>query len=186
VDGLGSTLIVAQTKGGSLLGGYNPVGWDSRDDYRATPRAFLFCAPGAEEDGAAEPAWQKLAVLGPGDVAISDYACGGPQFGAADLVIGAPTTPVMGGLAGPEIQDPGYMARTAGDLHVVTSQLGSSYEKLPSGSSPFPTDELVELEAYCNAEFCGGRGGFRITSPNQKAKPKDAPSEIPKPGWWPF
>ena len=36
------------------------------------------------------------------DVDSFDYARGGPQFGAADLIIGAPLSPVMGGFAGPD------------------------------------------------------------------------------------
>ena len=36
-------------------------------------------------------------------LAIFDYARGGPQFGAADLVIGPPLTPTAGGIAGPDI-----------------------------------------------------------------------------------
>ena len=74
VDGLGSTVVIGETDGGVRVGGYNPVGWESRDDYRATPRAFLFCALPSDETGEAEPrwTWQKCAVLGPGDVAIFD------------------------------------------------------------------------------------------------------------------
>ena len=72
VDALGSTVIVGRTVDGARIGGYSPTGWESRDDYRATPRAFIFCsAPCDDED---DRVWQRSAVLGPGDIAIFDYA----------------------------------------------------------------------------------------------------------------
>jgi len=163
VDELGSIIVVGRLSNGDLVGGYNPVGWESIDDYRATPRAFVFCASAADE-----PSWQQCAVLGPGDIAIFDYARGGPQFGAADLVIGAPMSPVMGGFAGPDTMDD---TRTAGDLREVRSQLGGSFQKLPKGQS-FPTGELTELEAYCNADL-GTRGD--AWNPPGAARPSKAP-----------
>ena len=165
MDGRGSVVIVGALKSGELVGGYNPTGWESRDDYRATPRAFLFCetvgtaAADAAHAGTTERAWTKLGVLGPGDVAIFDYARGGPQFGAADLVIGAPLAPVMGGLAGPDTMDD---TRTAGELRSVQVSLGGSYERMPSGNAPFPSGELTELEAYCNVDFGLGEGRLQV------------------------
>ena len=97
VDERGSVIVIGETEDGDQLGGYNPQGWESTDDYRASPRAFLFCSFAPLGDEADGRVWQKCAVLGPGDVAIFDYARGGPQFGAADLIIGKPLTPVMGG-----------------------------------------------------------------------------------------
>lgn len=189
VDGVGSTLIIAETSSGARLGGYSPTGWESRDDYRATPRAFLFCSEPKDESDQSdddEREWQVCAVLGPGDIAVFDYARGGPQFGAADLVIGPPKTPVMGGLAGPENDSPDFMRRTAGDLRTFSSQLGGSYAKLPRGSA-FPKGELIELEAFCNAEFASG-SGLRIkgakTAPSAAAS--DGEEDQPKVGWWPF
>ena len=143
VDELGSIILVGQLKSGELVGGYNPRGWESIDDYRATPRAFLFCSFAGDEDSRS---WEQCAVLGPGDIAIFDNARGGPQFGAADLVFGAPLAPVMGGFAGPDTMDD---TRTAGDLRTVKSQLGGSYAKLKGAA--FPSGELIELECYCNA-----------------------------------
>lgn len=184
VDGRGSTLIIAASPGGARFGGYSPTGWESRDDYRATPRAFLFCSADSGGADEAERVWQRLAVLGPGDIAIFDYARGGPQFGAADLVIGPPTTPTMGGIAGPENDTPEYMQRTAGDLRRVSSSLGGSYERLPGGVTSLPDGPLVELEAYCNADFADG-GGLRI---GKAKKPADDEGDGGKPaaGWWPF
>jgi hypothetical protein len=42
VDGKGSCLVVALTRSGILLGGYNPNGWRSTDDYYNTNAAFLW------------------------------------------------------------------------------------------------------------------------------------------------
>ena len=125
------------------------------------------------------------AVLGPGDVAIFDYARGGPQFGAADLVIGPPKTPVMGGFSGPDNYGEEYMRRTAGDLREVTAALGSSYERLPKGSA-FPTGTLVELEAYCNAAFASG-DGLRVGEAAEPASTEGRDSAVADaPSWWPF
>ena len=199
VDELGSVLVVGQLESGATIGGYNPAGFESRDDYRATPRAFLFCSSksasqstsgssdeqsGKEENGGDQVEWVQLSVLGPGDIAIFDYARGGPQFGAADLVIGAPRSAVMGGFAGPDTMDD---TATAGDLHVVTASLGGSYERMPPNSGAFPTGLLVELEAYCNAAISQG-DGLRVAN---RAAGGGSPSEqdqdtVQKVGWWPF
>ncbi len=166
-DELGSIILVGQLTSGELVGGYNPRGWESIDDYRATPRAFLFCA----RTGSDEPQWEQSAVLGPGDIAIFDNARGGPQFGAADLVFGSPLSPVMGGFAGPDTMDD---VRTAGDLRTVTSQLGGSYAKL--GKAGLPCGELVELECYCNAAI----DDFRVASwnPARSTRVSKAPELI--------
>ena len=36
------TLVLLQTKSGVLCGAYNPLGWQSRDDYRESIKTFLF------------------------------------------------------------------------------------------------------------------------------------------------
>ena len=151
-----------------MLGGFAPPGFRSTDDYRASTRAFLFCDTDDDggrsgSDGAAI-AWQRCSILGGGETAIFDLARGGPQFGAADLVIGPPTAAVMGGFSGPDMMDD---SATAGDLRVVRSALGGSYEKLPRSGLSLPADsKLLELEAYCNPALkepqnCddGSRGG---------------------------
>ena len=176
---------------------YNPVGWESIDDYRATPRAFLFCSD-AEAD-VEEREWQQCLALGPGEIAIFDNARGGPQFGAADLVIGEPLAPVMGGFAGPDTMDD---QRTAGDLRSVRSRLGGSYAKLDKGTA-FPTGELIELEAYCNDAIDTFRAAawnparssraskapeLLITAGGSDAANKDTSGDeqTPQVGWWPF
>ena len=46
VDGKGSCLVVILTRSGKLIGGFNPVGWRSTDDYYDSNSAFLWYATG--------------------------------------------------------------------------------------------------------------------------------------------
>lgn len=193
-DELGSIMLVGKLESGEYVGGYNPIGWESIDDYRATPRAFIVCAEATADE--AEPSWLQCAALGPGEVAIFDNARGGPQFGAADLVIGEPLAPVKRGFAGPDTTDD---TRTAGDLRVVRARLGGSYAKLP-GSAPFPTGELVEMEAYCNANLADRGDAWNPSRASRVSKApeltvsvgganpaaEDSNDETPQIGWWPF
>ena len=197
-DELGSVIVVGQLQSGELVGGYNPVGWESVDDYRATPRAFLFCSTDAPSDDGAPLSWQQCAALGPGEIAIFDNARGGPQFGAADFVVGAPLAPVMGGFAGPDTMDD---SRTAGDLRAVRSTLGGSYATLPQGGS-LPTGELTELEVYCNAELATRSDAWFPSRDDRASKaPELLITDLAKPrdkekkteqagdkqvGWWPW
>ena len=45
VDGFGPTIILARTRGGALIGGYNPLGYDGFGSDKATMGAFLFTWP---------------------------------------------------------------------------------------------------------------------------------------------
>ena len=197
-DSLGCLVVVGRTESGTLVGGFNPTGWESRDDYRATPRAFLFCADasrsGGDEGTAEECIWTSCPVLGPGDIAIFDYARGGPQFGAADLVIGPPLTPTMGGIAGPDVAsiDPNVEGRTAGDCRSCTSLLGGSYARLPDGEAALPVGPLVELEAWANAAFAGDGPPSKAAAVSVKVaqapngRGAGAEQQGDKVGWWPF
>lgn len=199
VDELGSVCVVGLLKSGRLVGGYNPVGWESVDDYRATPRAFLFCsaaeAGGDSETGLTCEEWLQCSALGPGEIAVFDNARGGPQFGAADLIIGQPLAP---GYADPNSMND---QRTAVDLRSVRSSLGGSYARLPTGN--LPTGELVELEAYCNADLIT-RGDAWFAAQTDRAskapellvtglkaagrgdKSAATAKEEPAVGWWPW
>ena len=46
VDDKGSGLVVALTRSGQVLGGFNPLGWRSTDDYYGSNAAFLWFAKG--------------------------------------------------------------------------------------------------------------------------------------------
>lgn len=110
--------------------------------------------------------WQFLTFMCDvliGNAAVFDYASGGPCFGAADLVIGQGTAAVMGGFAGPDMEDTSI---NAGSLRSGRSSLGGSYEFV--NGWPVRGDfQLVQLEVYCNAAI------------------KDFESSS-GPSWWPF
>jgi len=60
VDNRGPTLLVARSAGGSRFGGFNPLGFASREDYRDTSNAFLF-RWAAGDEWSAEPEYlQKV------------------------------------------------------------------------------------------------------------------------------
>jgi hypothetical protein len=48
VDEKGSCLVVALTRSGQLIGGFNPVGWRSTDDYYNSNAAFLWYEQGGK------------------------------------------------------------------------------------------------------------------------------------------
>jgi hypothetical protein len=99
-----------------------------------------------------------------GNAAIFDYATGGPCFGSSDLIIGEPKAAVMGGFAGPDMEDTSI---NAGDLKKGKSSGLLAYRE-EQGRFPVRGNfRLVELEVYCNAQF------------------KDA-STVGSPSWWPF
>jgi len=157
VDGRGSCLVVVLSRSGSLFGGFNPLGWMSTDDYCNSNAAFLWFEKG-NNDAVRSP------ILSGGNAAIFDYATGGPNFGAADLVIGAPQAAVMGGFAGPDMED---MSINAGNLKTGSSSPGGAYEAM----SAWPIKgsfQLAEVEVYCNAKI-------KATGTNSGG-----------PSWWPF
>ena len=144
----GSGLVVVLSQSGKKFGGFNPLGWQSSDDYGNTNSAFLWYSKGGNNI-------IKCPVLSGGNAAIFDYATGGPQFGSADLIIGKPEAAVMGGFAGPDAED---ITKSAGSLKRGSCFFGGAY----SGSS-FPVGgefKIVEVEVYCNGNIKpSGKGG---------------------------
>jgi len=152
VDGRGSALVVVLSKSGKRFGGFNPLGWMSTDDYGASNSAFLWFEKGSNA--------VKCPILEGGNAAIFDYATGGPNFGAADLIIGSPQAAVMGGFAGPDMEDTSI---NAGDLRLGSSVLGGAYDFV--NGWPVRGDfRLVEVEVYCNGNIkpAGSGGGFSL------------------------
>jgi hypothetical protein len=151
-DGRGSGLVVVLDNSGNKFGGYNPIGWQSSDDYGASNSAFLWFEKGAKG--------VKCPVLTGGNAAIFDFATGGPQFGSSDLIIGPPKAAVMGGFAGPDMEDTSI---NAGSLKIGSSAFCSAYEEVsgwPRGSHRF-----VEVEVYCNGNITpisNSGGGFSL------------------------
>jgi hypothetical protein len=77
-------LVVAQTEGGAVCGGYNPRGWIGLGEDRDAIAAFLFTWP--HGDTAQRPI--KLPkVGGPGLAVVGDRLGGGVQFGAEGLTV---------------------------------------------------------------------------------------------------
>ena len=94
-----------------------------------------------------------------GNAAIFDYATGGPQFGSADLIIGPPQAAIMGGFAGPDMED---TTINSGNLRQGRSSVGGAYEvvgRWPVGGS----FKVVEVEIYCNESIgqIKRMGGFK-------------------------
>jgi hypothetical protein len=114
-DNRGSAVVVC-ISGSNVFGGFNPNGWRSTDDYYSSTTAFLWAMSGSHVF--------KLRVLG-GSAAVYDYATGGPCFGSGDLLIGPPKAAVMGGFAGPDMED---ATLNAGDLRKGKSDLGVTYD----------------------------------------------------------
>lgn len=150
-DGRGSGLVVVLTQSGKKIGGFNPLGWQSTDDYGNSNAAFLWFSKGGKNV-------VKCPVLSGGNAAIFDYATGGPQFGSGDLIIGKPEAAVMGGFAGPDAED---ISKSAGSLKRGSSSFGGAY----TGSS-FPVGgsfKIVEVEVYCNGNIKPMKsGGFNL------------------------
>jgi hypothetical protein len=153
-DGRGSGLVVVLSQSGKKFGGFNPLGWQSNDDYGTTTSAFLWYLKG----GGKGREVIKCPVLSGGNAAIFDYASGGPQFGSADLIIGKPEAAVMGGFAGPDAED---ITKSAGDLRRGSVFFGGAYTgpSFPIGGS----FKVVEVEVYCNGNITPIKnGGFKL------------------------
>eukprot|EP00557_Chaetoceros_sp_GSL56_P008087 CAMPEP_0176494110 /NCGR_PEP_ID=MMETSP0200_2-20121128/9910_1 /TAXON_ID=947934 /ORGANISM="Chaetoceros sp., Strain GSL56" /LENGTH=272 /DNA_ID=CAMNT_0017891823 /DNA_START=182 /DNA_END=1000 /DNA_ORIENTATION=+ len=136
-DGRGSGFVVILTKTGKTFGGFNPLGWESSDDYRNSNAAYLWHIEGKNT--------VIHNVLQGGNAAIFDYATGGPQFGSSDFIVGPPRAAVMGGFAGPDMEDTSV---NAGSLKVATSTFGGAYDT--SRGWPRGSHDVVEVEVYCN------------------------------------
>jgi hypothetical protein len=156
VDGKGSAIVVALSKSGKLFGGYNPLGWMSSDDYGNSNSAFLWFLDSSGNKNAIQ-----CPILTGGNTAIFDYATGGPNFGAVDLCIGPPRAAVMGGFAGPDVEN---SSSVAGNLRRGKSSVGGAY----SFTKGWPVSgefQLTELEVWCNVNVgkrTSGGGWFGL------------------------
>lgn len=158
VDGKGSAVVVALSRSGKVFGGYNPLGWMSTDDYGNSNSAFLWFRTSG---GGNKEATVKCPILTGGNTAIFDYATGGPNFGACDLCIGPPRAAVMGGFAGPDVEN---SESVAGNLRRGKSSLGGAYD-FRMGWPVAGEFQLAEVEVWCNANVgkrksYGGGGLF--------------------------
>lgn len=147
VDGKGSAIVVVLSKSGKRFGGFNPLGWMSSDDYGNSNAAFLWF----EKNGKSG----KCPILPGGNTAIYDFATGGPNFGAADLQIGPPRSAVMGGFAGPDVEN---SASVSGSLRTGKSSVGGVYE-YENGWPVAGAFQSAEVEVWCNMNAGKRRGG---------------------------
>jgi hypothetical protein len=132
-----------------LFGGFNPAGWRSTDDYYSSSAAFLWTRISGQT--------VKFPVLPGGSAAIFDYATAGPCFGAADLQIGPPEAPIMGGFAGPDMED---MEVNAGNLKRGKSTVGLAYDADPRWPAR-GNFRLSQVEVYCNDYSSTGSSSAR-------------------------
>lgn len=139
-DGRGSGLVVVLTTSGKKFGGFNPLGWQSSDDYGNTNSAFLWF----EKNG---KIFRSLVLPG-GNAAVFDFGTGGPQFGASELIIGKPKSAVMGGFAGPDMED---TTINAGSLKTGYALFGGAYQVVDG--YPVGAHRFVDVEVYCNANI---------------------------------
>lgn len=110
----------------------------SSDDYGNSNAAFLWF----ERNGKTI----KCPILVGGNTAIYDFAAAGPNFGAADLIIGPPRAAVMGGFTGPDVE---MTESVAGDLRRGKSSVGGCYD-YQNGWPVAGEFQLAEVEVYCN------------------------------------
>jgi len=140
VDNNGSGVVVARTLSGKVFGGFNPSGWRSTDDYTTSTTAFLWCLSRNKV--------QKYPVQASG-AAVYDYATSGPCFGSGDVLIGPPGAAIMGGFAGPQMEND---EMNAGSLRTANVLPGQSYTT--DKAWPVRANKVVlqEVEVYCLVE----------------------------------
>ena len=134
-DNRGPALVVATSAGGARFGGFNPVGFASREDYRDSNSAFLLrWTPGEPETAEAE----RLRKVG--SPAIFDFGAQGPCFGADGLKIALGVAPSMGssyaGVGGTMDLGPAHAAGST----AARSRLGSHFSKRADGGRTLFTD----------------------------------------------
>ncbi|PRW18377.1 Interferon-induced 44 family [Chlorella sorokiniana] len=130
VDGYGAALVVAETEGGALIGGYNPRGWVSLGEDRDAIAAFLF----TWRDGDFSRRPIKLPKVGGAALAVvKDQPSSGIHFGPDGLSI--PLAP--------------------GNERLAKCKLGPYYARLPDGGKSLfaPTESgrgtpLAGLRVY--------------------------------------
>lgn len=140
LDGMGAALLVAETSGGAVIGGYNPKGWLGYGDWRDAISAFLFTWP--DGDRAATVLPQKLPKTGGSGMAIIDDPGKGPQWGPDGLKINVGNRQAM-------------------------SRLGSYYERRPNGETTLfgPIDDakvadITSLKVYVGLEETAKAKGY--------------------------
>jgi len=107
VDKTGPCIIISQTEGGALCGGYAPKGFAGYGENRGSIAAFLF----TWADGDKSKPVVKLQKIGGAGLATIDEPETGPRFGSDGFVV----------------------RLNPGSEKIVQSKLGPYYEALPDG-----------------------------------------------------
>ena len=81
MDGIGAYVLLLETEGGAVCGGYNPKGTLGYGEWRDAISAFLFTWP----DGKTARAALKMIKAGGSGMAIIDEQGKGPQWGPEGL-----------------------------------------------------------------------------------------------------
>jgi hypothetical protein len=125
-------LVIGQTIGGRVFGGFNPVGFEARDDYRDTPNARLFVIK-------ADASILLSTPLAGGKSAIFDFQQEAIKFGASALVI------------------PMNIRNSLVKPNGAISYLGSHYATLETGETSLfgntTNAELSDLEVWTDEMF---------------------------------
>ena len=138
------SLVVAQIKGSkTLIGGFNPFGYSSVDDYRSSTRAFLFRQ---------EAAGKEIEFSRPlsADGAIYDFGTYGPIFGVEALVI-----PLNPSKLKPTCRATSVLGNDYSILKGSEGGTGISARRDGKTATLFGgknTVDLSELEVYVNAD----------------------------------
>ena len=137
LDRQGACLVVAETAGGEVVGGYNPKGYVGLGEYRGSLAAFLFKfdqPPGTTADD--RPL--KLQKVGGAGLAQVDNPEGAVSFGVDSFVV-----------------------RLGGGSKAARSKLGAYYERLPDGTNSLfnggASAQLETLRAEEGQEFVACR-----------------------------
>eukprot|EP00904_Undaria_pinnatifida_P007042 jgi/Undpi1/3468/HiC_scaffold_16.g06840.m1 len=146
VDFKGPGIVIAKTKGGAVVGGYNPKGWVGYGEYRPGLSAFLF----TWRDGDTSKRAVKLRKVTDRRGGGERGGTGGGQGGGGGMAVW--DKPECGPLFG---SDGFGVGMQKGSERLGRSKLGSYYERLPGGGNSIfsPYDDgglaqIVELKAY--------------------------------------
>lgn len=131
VDSFGAAVVICYTEGGAICGGYNPEGWISLGEDRASNGAFLFTWP----DGDTTKPAIKLPKIGGPNLAVIDRPDTGPQFGAEGLTVA--------------------LQPVGGRQRLAKCRLGTYYERPPGGGrslfapgEDYRGTQLSEMRVY--------------------------------------
>jgi len=150
-DGAGPAIVLARTRAGTVVGGYNPVGWYSVEDYRSCSGAFLITW--ARGTGEEETYANGIKCANVSDPAIYDFGAQGPCFGSDGLQIPLGFAPKHGSSYAGVGGSFDLGENNERGSRMAKSRLGSNFAA-PAGTTMatlFAQDEgfEVELEELC-------------------------------------